>query len=117
MAKKLKEIEIVETAYIKLPAEPSVSPLTLQLTPKEEEHPVTPDFTAHQGYLDAAPGGIDARYSWTQTGGSGSNVRIIDIEGAWRFTHEDLRQNTGGVVGGGSIYRCRMDKSWNCSNG
>ena len=26
--------------------------------------------------------------------------RIIDIEGAWRFTHEDLLQNQGGVVGG-----------------
>ena len=30
----------------------------------------------------------------------GTGVRIIDIEGAWRFTHEDLLQNQGGVVGG-----------------
>jgi hypothetical protein len=27
-------------------------------------------------------------------------VRIIDIEGAWRFSHEDLLQNQGGVIGG-----------------
>jgi hypothetical protein len=32
--------------------------------------------------------------------GKGANVRLIDIEGAWRFTHEDLTQNQGGVVGG-----------------
>ena len=35
-----------------------------------------------------------------RAGGRGQNVRIIDIEGAWRFTHEDLRQMQGGVVGG-----------------
>ena len=33
-------------------------------------------------------------------GGKGADVRIVDIEGEWRFTHEDLLQNKGGVVGG-----------------
>ena len=27
-------------------------------------------------------------------------MRIIDIEGAWRFSHEDMLQNQGGVIGG-----------------
>ncbi|GAE06525.1 S8 family serine peptidase [Paenibacillus sp. JCM 10914] len=27
-------------------------------------------------------------------------MNIIDIEGAWRFDHEDLNQNQGGVIGG-----------------
>ena len=61
--------------------------------------PVTPDFTARQGYLDPAPGGVDARFAWTQPGGRGRNVRVIDIEGAWNFDHEDMRQNQGGVLG------------------
>jgi hypothetical protein len=33
--------------------------------------PVNPNFTARQGYLDAAPGGIDARHAWTLPGGGG----------------------------------------------
>ena len=69
----------------------------------EEPPPATPDFSARQIYLDAAPGGIDARWAWTQSGGRGRDVRIIDVEGNWRFTHEDLTQNQGGVVGGTPI--------------
>jgi hypothetical protein len=61
--------------------------------------PVTPDFAARQGYLGPAPEGIDAFYAWTLAGGRGANVQIIDCEGAWRFTHEDLIQNQGGVIG------------------
>jgi subtilase family protein len=63
-----------------------------------EAPPVTADFTPRQGYLDQAPGGIDARYAWTQLGGRGAGVQIIDCEGAWRFTHEDLLANQGGVI-------------------
>ena len=36
----------------------------------------------------------------TRPGGRGDGVRIIDIEGEWHFSHEDLPQNQGGVVGG-----------------
>src|SRR5437868_2563968 len=43
-----------------------------------------------QGYLDAAPLGLDARYAWTQPGGRGENVRICDIEYSWNLTHNDL---------------------------
>jgi len=100
LADRLRQMDVVETAYVKPAAEPAVSLLS-SLQPREEEPPNhTPDFTARQGYLDAAPGGIDARFAWTQPGGSGNNVRIVDIEGAWRFSHEDLTQNQGGVVGG-----------------
>lgn len=65
-----------------------------------EAPPVSPDFVSRQGYLDAAPAGIDARYAWTQPGGRGSGVRVIDCEWGWRFTHEDLGINQGGVVVG-----------------
>jgi hypothetical protein len=69
----------------------------------EEAPPVTPDFTARQVYLGAAPSGIDARYAWTLPGGGGTGAGIVDIEGAWRFTHEDLTQNQGGVVAGSTL--------------
>jgi serine protease len=47
-------------------------------------------LSANQTYLDAAPGGLDARYAWTFTGGDGAGQRVIDIEQGWTFNHEDL---------------------------
>lgn len=44
----------------------------------------------NQGYLNAAPNGIDARYAWGFTGGDGAGVRIVDMERGWTFNHEDL---------------------------
>jgi hypothetical protein len=76
------------------------APINDMLPSMDEAPPATPDFTTRQGYLLAAPGGIDAVFAATQPGGRGLGVRIIDVEGAWRFTHEDLTQNQGGVVGG-----------------
>ncbi|MBC7840424.1 MAG: S8 family serine peptidase, partial [Nitrospiraceae bacterium] len=51
---------------------------------------IPPDFTRKQGYLDPAPGGIEARFSWTIPGGNGSGVTIYDIEYNWLQTHDDL---------------------------
>ncbi len=53
----------------------------------------TPDFMPYQGYLFAAPNGIDAPAAWNHNrgrGGRGTNVKVVDIEGAWNETHEDL---------------------------
>ncbi len=100
IADRLRAADGVEAAYVKPPAEPAQPLLNDMVASEELAPPVTPDFTARQFYLDAAPGGIDARYGWTRTGGGGNDVRVIDIEGAWRFDHEDLLQNIGGVVGG-----------------
>ena len=99
LAERLRELDEVEAAYVKPPAEPAQA--LNDMAPVAEQPPATtPDFTGRQRYLNVAPGGIDAQYAWTQTGGHGGGVRIIDVEGAWRFTHEDLTQNQGGVVGG-----------------
>ncbi len=103
LAEKFRKLDVVEAAYVK---PPRLLPQQINdmLPCAGEAPPVTPDLTSGllsgQGYLEAAPGGVDARYSWTLPGGSGDGVSIIDIEGAWRFTHEDLLQNQGGVVGG-----------------
>ncbi|MBI3653324.1 MAG: S8 family serine peptidase [Acidobacteria bacterium] len=48
------------------------------------------DLTPLQGYLEAAPTGMDVRYAWTLDGGHGENVRIIDIEVGWNLSHSDL---------------------------
>lgn len=107
LAKQLRGQPLVEAAYVKPPAElahaASVATIVAlnNMQPLiQDAPPMTADFTARQGYLDAAPGGIDARYAWTRPGGSGAGVRVIDLEWGWRFSHEDLIQNQGGIVGG-----------------
>jgi Subtilase family len=111
MAAELLEHPLVEAAYVKpagaLPVAVveeiiAAAPLNDMVPAPGDAPPATQDFTARQGYLDAAPGGIDARYAWTVPGGSGSGVRVIDCEWGWRFSHEDLLQNQGGVVAGTS---------------
>lgn len=99
IAEKLLDEDLVEAAYV----QPRAYPPTIDVEPKaaaEEAPPVTADFTSRQIYLNAAPAGIDARFAWTRPGGKGQGVRVIDIEGAWRFSHEDMLQNQGGVIGG-----------------
>lgn len=87
---QLNSLDVVEFAY----AEPDA---------ELPNHIPTPNFNADQGYLDVAPGGIDARYAWTVAGGRGDGVRIVDVEGAWRTTHEDLPgllANSGNFIDG-----------------
>ncbi len=103
LAESLGQLDGVEAAYVKPPAEPAATTLN-DMAPDAGEPPAaTPSFEARQGYLDAAPGGIDARYAWTVAGGRGAGVRVIDCEWGWRFTHEDLTQNSSGVLVGSSL--------------
>lgn len=60
----------------------------------------TEDFRAMQRYLDAAPKGIDASFAWTQKGGRGASVRVIDVEGDWLLTHENIFDGHMGVLAG-----------------
>lgn len=103
VADRLRADDAVEAAYIKPPAEPPIAPpvvLADFAARRPEDAPaVTPNYEVRQGYLDAAPQGVNARWAWTQPGGRGAGVRIVDVEGAWRFTHEDLLANQGGVIG------------------
>jgi len=62
--------------------------------------PPTPDYDTAQVYLRPAPEGIDADYAQTVSGGDGSGVRIIDIEGNWKFDHEDLELSPDRLLGG-----------------
>jgi hypothetical protein len=78
-------------------------PIQAMLPLADEPPSATPDFTQRQGYLNAAPGGIEARFAWTLPGGSGEGVDIIHLEGTWDLAHEDLQHNQGGVIGSGSM--------------
>jgi Subtilase family len=101
LAGALADRDGVVGAYVKPPAEPAVALDALnEMTPSEEAlPPTTPDFTSRQGYLGPASEGIDAQFAWTRPGGRGAGVRIIDVEGAWRFDHEDLLANASGALG------------------
>lgn len=95
---ELQADDAIDAAYIKPASElPQVNDIPADLN---DAPPDTPDFQASQIYLGAAPAGIEALWAHGQAGGKGNNIRIIDIEGAWRFSHEDLMQVQGGVVGG-----------------
>ena len=89
---------IIEAAYVKPAGE---APQINDMAPSAAAPPtLTPDFSSRQGYLNPAPGGIDARYAWTIPGGTGEGVQIIDLEWAWRLSHEDLQDNSGGLIAG-----------------
>jgi serine protease len=49
----------------------------------------TPSFESYQGYLGAAPHGIDAPAAWSR-GAMGQGVWFADVEGGWNAEHEDL---------------------------
>ena len=58
--------------------------------PLSPPDPVAGNYQPQQGYLNAAPGGVDADYAGTQLAGAGGNVWIVDIESNWNFSHTDL---------------------------
>jgi len=108
LAEQLRQMHAVEAAYVKpqhelARIEMKQTEALNDMAPIDQEPATsTPDFTSRQGYLEVAPGGVDARYAWTQAGGRGAGVQVIDCEWGWRFTHEDLVGNQGGVIAGSS---------------
>jgi cysteine-rich repeat protein len=77
---RLNSLPYVELA---LPA-PKPAPPPVDLAPP------TADFTASQGYEQAAPSGIGKLDPTLVPGGDGSGITIVDIEYQWVLDHEDL---------------------------
>jgi serine protease len=77
LAKALRKLDNVATAYVMRPGPPPVSPAD---DPRN----------TNQGYEDAAPNGIDARYAWGFQGGDGAGIGFVDMEQGWNLNHEDL---------------------------
>src|SRR5688572_6262443 len=80
-----REIEMVEEEILARPA---------LVTPGDN------DFNTMQGYQDADPTGIDARWMWTQSDGEGAGIAVIDVEGGWRVAHEDLTAKAPTLIHG-----------------
>ena len=70
--------------------------------PLPADPPVTPDYTAKQVYRSAAPDGINVAAARGLPGGTGSRVKIIDIENGWAPAHEDLAKARGGLIANGT---------------
>jgi Subtilase family len=102
LAPRFLALPSVAAAYVKPAPEPAAA--TEVAAPPAPAAaaapPATADFSARQGYLGPAPGGINAIWANTLGGGAGAGVHITDVEGAWQLSHEDLLQNLGGVVAG-----------------
>ena len=78
---RLRQLDEVELAYAELAVtDPSADVGTNPLRVK-------------QGYLERAPGGIDVVWARGRLGGRGAEVGLVDVEQAWRVTHEEY----GGV--------------------
>jgi serine protease len=54
----------------------------------------------NQGYLNASPQGVDARFAWTIAGGDGVGQRLVDLERGWTFAHEDLVDKAATLIHG-----------------
>jgi hypothetical protein len=102
IARQLRRRAGIAAAYVKPRAEP---PALNAMTPSAPGSPAggTPDFAPHQGYLDPAPNGINARFAWTKKGGLGKGVNFTDMEWNWQLNHEDFPPITrGGAVPSGA---------------
>jgi hypothetical protein len=65
------EIAYVEGGPVPPPVDPGNDPLS-----------------SDEGYLNAAPQGLDAQYAWSLTDGGG--IGFVDLERGWTLNHDDL---------------------------
>ncbi len=86
LAKVVSDWPNVETAYVE------GGPIPPPLNPSDDPR------NTNQGYLDAAPSGINARWAWSNSDGSG--VGFVDLERGWTLNHEDLAAANITVISG-----------------
>ncbi|RCU51636.1 hypothetical protein DU002_03970 [Corallincola holothuriorum] len=83
---QLQLLPEVELAYVQPVPELATTDSDSVVTPLI----FTPDFESRQGYLNSGSNGINARYAWDFPGGRGEQIKVVDIEGGWNVTHEDM---------------------------
>lgn len=79
LVRRLHRLPEIDAAYA-LRAGPPPSPVNAVDDPR----------ATNQGYLNAAPQGIDARHAWDVAGGDGAGIGFVDLEQGWNLSHEDL---------------------------
>ena len=85
LVRSLNALDIVEIAYFAPKPE---------LANVETKVALTPIWETSQWYLQPAPTGMNAYYGWSFPGGKGETVKMVDIEGNWVESHEDLHGGT-----------------------
>ncbi len=69
--------------------------------PRPMALPTPPNYVPSQDYLRPAsstPTGINADYAWTQSGGDGTGIVVVDLEYSWNYDHQDVSQASGSQV-------------------
>ena len=89
LVKRLRKLDNVETAYVIRP-NPAPMPVSFTNDPRNLK----------QGYQDAAPKGIDARYAWDFFGGDGAGIGFVDLEQGWNLNHRDLKDAKITIISG-----------------
>ncbi|MGX5542185.1 S8 family peptidase [Bacillus cereus] len=97
---KLKASSLIEDAYMKRKEKimpPEVQSSSVALNPSNN-----PRFKK-QGYLEAAPYGINAPFAWEIQGGNGNGITFVDMEYGWLLNHEDLLHQNIELMSGRNI--------------
>lgn len=92
----LNQLPEVDLAYRELSvSDPAICDPSV---PDRKVNDADDPLALNQGYLNAAPEGIDARWAWTQPYSRGAGVGFIDLEQGWFPNHEDLIAKTPTLI-------------------
>ncbi len=106
MVPKLRALKVVQSAYVKPGVELTIKDSIIESRDGlESRHSIESDdglvaVTITENFLQrhlnsVSEGGMGVPCAWVIAGGKGAGINIIDVEGAWNFSHEDLPVNQG----------------------
>ncbi|MCU5407842.1 putative mucin/carbohydrate-binding domain-containing protein [Bacillus cereus] len=104
LLKKFETSPLVEETYIQekqILTPPEIQLQDLSVNPYDD-----PRFK-NQGYLEAAPKGINASHAWSIKGGDGKGTTFVDMEYGWLLNHEDLVNKNIKLMSGQNISQHR----------
>ncbi|WP_144609851.1 putative mucin/carbohydrate-binding domain-containing protein [Bacillus cereus] len=104
LLKKFETSPLVEEAYIQ--EKQILPPPEIQL-PNLSVNPYDDPRFKNQGYLEAAPKGINAPHAWSIKGGDGKDTTFVDMEYGWLLNHEDLVNKNIKLMSGQNISQHR----------
>ncbi|MDA2520211.1 S8 family serine peptidase [Bacillus cereus] len=104
LLKKFETSPLVEEAYIQ--EKQILTPPEIQLSDLSVNPYDDPRFK-NQGYLEAAPKGINASHAWSIKGGDGKDTTFVDMEYGWLLNHEDLVNKNIKLMSGQNISQHR----------
>ncbi|MCU4769455.1 S8 family serine peptidase [Bacillus toyonensis] len=105
LLKKFETSPLVEEAYIQ--EKQILTPPEIQQLPDLSVNPYDDPRFKNQGYLEAAPKGINASYAWGIKGGDGKGTTFVDMEYGWLLNHEDLVNKNIKLMSGQNISQHR----------